>query len=84
MTDRLGDMVERYGEVCTRQRAAKILGCSSTKVRGMLADGRLDTACEGTMVDVRSIARYIEKPKQMDYEARVMKSEIKSGREWSV
>jgi hypothetical protein len=68
--DRLTDMLERYGEVCTRVAAARILGCSTGKIKNMLYDGRLETACGGTMVDVRSIARYIAQPRQIDEAAR--------------
>lgn len=78
--DRLNDMLERYGEVCTRVAAARILGCSVGKVKAMLHDGRLETACAGSMVDVRSIATYITSPKQHDFEARVRRS----GRKWAV
>jgi hypothetical protein len=46
----------------------------------MLADGRLETACAGEMVDVRSIAAYICQPKQADFEAKVRRS----GRVWAV
>lgn len=78
--DRLTDMLERYGEVCTRVAAAKILGCSTGKIKNMLRDGRLETACWGTMVDVRSIARYIAQPRQIDEAAR----QRRKGRKWAV
>lgn len=78
--ERMDDMLSRYGEVCTKARAARILGRNAKTVRAMLADGRLETACGGTMVDVRSIAAYITAPKQADFEARVRRS----GREWAV
>lgn len=80
MADRLSDMLERYGEVCTKTAAAKILGCSVGKIKAMLKDGRLSVACEGTMVDVRSIAGYIQRPAQIDRETRLRKL----GRAWSV
>lgn len=70
MSNRLDDMLDRYGEVCTKARAARILGRNPKTVRAMLADGRLETACGGAMVDVRSIAAYIEKPAQADELAR--------------
>lgn len=63
-------MVLMYGEVCTKTAASRILGRSAKTVNRMLEDGRLDAACEGTRVDVRSIARYITAPKQEDFEAR--------------
>ena len=80
MADRLTDMLERYGEVCTRVGAARILGCSTGKIRCMLQDGRLALACGGEMVDVRSIAEYIEKPQQIDEAAR----QRRMGRKWAV
>lgn len=78
--DRMNDMLSRYGEVCTKTQAARILGRSPKTVRAMLADGRLETACAGEMVDVRSIAAYICQPKQADFEARARRA----GRVWAV
>lgn len=78
--NRMNDMLERYGEVCKRTVAARILGCSVGKIRAMLEDGRLALACGGEMVDVRSIAAYIERPRQIDELAR----QRKLGRKWSV
>lgn len=80
MNDRMNDMLERYGEVCKRTVAAHILGCGPAKITAMLKDGRLATACEGEMVDVRSIAEYIARPRQMDELAR----QRRMGRKWSV
>jgi hypothetical protein len=80
MQDRLNDMLERYGEVCTKKLAAKILGKCPATIGVMLADGRLRTACAGTMVDVRSIAAYIEQPRAIDEVTR----QRKRGRKWSV
>ena len=80
MADRLTDMLERYGEVCTRVAAARILGCSTGKIKAMINDGRLETACGGTMVDVRSIAKYITQPRLIDEAAR----QRRKGRMWSV
>lgn len=80
MNERLNDMLERYGEVCKRTMAARILGCSPAKVRGMLQDGRLSTACAGDMVDVRSIAAYIEAP----VEAEALARKRRSGKKWTV
>ena len=79
-SDRLNDMLERYGEVCTKTMAAKILGRTPKTVRIMLEDGRLESACAGTMVDVRSIAKYITQPRQIDELAR----QRRMGRKWSV
>lgn len=78
--DRMNDMLSRYGEVCTKAQAARILGRSPKTVRAMLADGRLAEACAGEMVDVRSIAAYITAPRQADFEAKVRRS----GRVWAV
>ena len=78
--DRMNDMLERYGEVCTRVAAARILGCSTGKIKNMINDGRLVLACGGEMVDVRSIAAYITAPAQVDELAR----QRRLGRKWSV
>ena len=78
--DRLDDMLRRYGEVCKRSVAARILGCGPEKVRNMIEDGRLKLACAGTMVDVRSIAAYIEQPMRADELAR----QRRLGRKWAV
>ena len=80
MADRMTDMLERYGEVCKRTVAARILGCSDGKVRSMIKDGRLALACGGEMVDVRSIAAYIEQPARADEMAR----QRRMGRKWAV
>ena len=80
MNDRLNDMLERYGECCNQIAAAKILGRSPRTVAMMLKDGRLEYACGGTMVDVRSIAAYIMRPKEADEVAR----QRKMGRKWAV
>ena len=77
---RLNDMLERYGEVCTRTVAARILGRSTRTITVMIQDGRISTACGGEMVDVRSIAAYICQPKQADELAR----QRKLGRKWAV
>lgn len=86
MTERMRDMVEMHGEVCTMVQAAKIVSRSDETIRRMIADGRLKSACEGTMVDVRSIAEYIERPKQADCEARLNKRRAKANVEcrWRV
>ena len=65
------DMVERYGEVCTRTKAAQILSRSVNTVNAMIRDGRLNPACGGTMVDVRSIASYIAMPDVRESEGRL-------------
>ena len=73
-------LVAQHGEVTTIQNASKILSRSRNTVIQMLRDGRIDYACAGSMVDVRSIARYIMAPKQEDHEARIRRS----GRKWAV
>lgn len=78
--DRLDDMLARYGEVVKRAQAARILGCGPAKVRRMIEDGRLLTACAGDMVDVRSIAAYIEQPEACELTARMKRR----GRKWAV
>lgn len=77
-------MVRMYGEVCTKAAAARILGRNVKTVGGMLADGRLEEACAGTMVDVRSIAHYISQPKLEDFEARKRKIKLKYNSQFSV
>lgn len=77
-------MVEAYGEVCTRATAGRILSRSAQSVNHMLADGRLEAACEGSMVDVRSIARYIAAPKQADEAARQRRIKLRHNSEWAV
>ena len=56
--DRLSDMLERYGEVCTQKEAARILSIHPRSVHRMMEQGRLRRV--GHRVDVRSIAEYIE------------------------
>jgi hypothetical protein len=70
-------LVERYGECCTRESAAKILGRSSRTVSRMLEDKRLSPLCGGTMVDVRSVAAYMVNPAQNDFNARHRKRRLK-------
>lgn len=86
MTERMRDMVEMHGEACTYTKAGKIIGRSDETVHRMIHDGRIRAACEGTMVDVRSLAEYIERPKQIDCEARLNKRREKAGIEcrWKV
>lgn len=69
METRADTMARIYGEACTKAQAARMLNCAPRTINNMLADGRLDYACAGEKVDVRSIARYIEAPRQADAEA---------------
>ena len=73
-------LTAQYGEVCSRATAAKILSKAPGTISVMLEDGRLDMACAGTAVDVRSIARYIMAPKEEDFKAR----NVRAGRKWAV
>lgn len=84
IAERTDLLVDRHGEVCTRTDAARILGRSVNTVKAMLRDGRLDTACGGTMVDVRSIARYICQPAESDFEARKQRYKQRRGSGWAV
>ena len=71
--DRLTAMVEKYGEACDRKTAAKIVSCSQPTMTRMLQDGRVKAACGGRMVDVRSLAAYIERRTDADHEMRMCK-----------
>ena len=84
VTEREALMVEAYGEVCTKAQASRILKRHVQTIENMLEDGRLEAACEGTRVDVRSIARYIAAPKQEDFEARKRRLKMKHGSDWAV
>lgn len=77
-------MVDRYGEVCTKSEAARILGRSMNWIYKALEDGRIQDACGGSMVDVRSIAAYIEQPRQRDSEARARRIRTKYHSEFAV
>ena len=60
------ELVDMHGKYVDKSTAARILGVTRATVYAMLADGRIEGACEGKRVDVRSIARYLcagEKPK---------------------
>ena len=67
---RLDDMLGRYGECVTVASAERIIGRCRSTINQMLKDGRLKSACQGTMVDVRSICEYIEAPETADTKAR--------------
>lgn len=69
MSDRLNDMLERYGEICTQKKAAQILSVTPRTIARMMDDGRLRRVAMS--VDVRSICHYIENPQQMDFNARI-------------
>lgn len=71
MENRMNDMLERYGEVCTQVKAAKILGVATRTIARMMDEERLRRV--GVHVDVRSICEYIENPHQINFDARVRK-----------
>lgn len=79
-------MVECYGEACSFVVAGKVIGRSPATIRKMAGDGRIRFACEGTRIDVRSLARYICAPKQIDSDARLRKRRERNGVkcEWRV
>lgn len=60
--ERTEEMVARYGEAVKLTTAARILDRDRKTIYRMIEDGRLETACAGTMIDVYSIARYICQP----------------------
>lgn len=68
-----------YGEACTMAQAGLLINRSIDTIKDMLEDGRLRPACEGTRVDVRSIAQYIEAPEAADHEMRVRKRRERRG-----
>ena len=60
------ELVDMHGKYVDKSTAARILGVTRATVYAMLADGRIEGACSGRRVDVRTIARYLcagEKPK---------------------
>ena len=66
--NRLNDMLERYGEVCTQKAAGKILNVVPRTISRMMVEGRLRRVGRG--VDVRSIFEYIENPRQANFTAK--------------
>lgn len=53
------ELVDMHGKYVDKSTAARIIGVTRATVYAMLADGRIEGACSGRRVDVRSIARYI-------------------------
>ena len=84
LRERTEIMVQKYGEVCTRAAACRILGRSFKTVAKMISDGRIETACAGSMVDVRSIAKYITQPRLEDFEAKKRRMKLKYNSEFAV
>ena len=56
-------LVAQYGEYVDKTATAKILGVTRATVYAMLSDGRIEGACSGRRVSVRSIARYMATPR---------------------
>ena len=52
-------LIDTHGKYVDKSTAARILGVTRATVYAMLKDGRIEGACEGKRVDVRSIARYM-------------------------
>lgn len=61
VTDRHAAMVAKHGEACTKAQAARILSCGPATINTLLRRGCIRPACDGTRVDVRSLADYIER-----------------------
>ena len=74
--NRLNDMLERYGEVCTQKTAGKILNVVPRTISRMMEEGRLRRVGRG--VDVRSICEYIENPKRANFTARAKNMGVRS------
>jgi hypothetical protein len=66
-------MVDRLGEAIPKTVAAREIHCAINTIAHMLKDGRLETACAGTRVDTRSLARYICEPAAVKEERRKRK-----------
>ena len=74
--NRLNDMLERYGEVCTQKTAGKILNVVPRTISRMMDEGRLRRV--GRSVDVRSICEYIENPRRANFSARAKITGVRS------
>ena len=74
-SERMNDMLERYGEICEQKMAAKILNVVPRTIARMMEEGRLRRVGHG--VDVRSICEYIENLTVVNYAARTRKSHPK-------
>ena len=59
------ELIDMHGEYVDKSTAARILGVTRATVYAMLKDGRIEGACSGRRVDVRSIARYMYSPRGM-------------------
>ena len=56
-------LVAQYWEDGVMAATAKILGVTRATVYALLSDGRIEGACSGRRVSVRSIARYMATPR---------------------
>lgn len=84
LQERTQAMLMMYGEVCSRSEAARMLRKDSRTINAMLADGRLEWACGGTMVDVRSIAQFIHSPAQAEETGRINRLKRRVGSDYVV
>ena len=75
--DRESTMVREYGEAMSLNKAASAIGVGYDTIKRMLADGRVLAACEGTKVDTRSLARYIEHRGEYDHRGRMLRKEFR-------
>ena len=74
-TERMNDMLERYGEIVTQKEAGRILNVVPRTIARMMDEGRLRRVGRG--VDVRSICEYIENSTIVDYATRTRKAHPK-------
>jgi excisionase family DNA binding protein len=75
LSSREDDLVLRFGEYVDKTAAAEILGVTRATIYAMLADGRIESACAGRRVDVRSIARYMNRSGSVRRRGRKTKQE---------
>lgn len=80
ITDQYSEYTMLYGEVCTRETAARVLSVTPNTVSAMLRDGRIAPACGGTRVNVRSMVDYIRDRGGKDHQMRVEKKKARQGR----
>ena len=76
--------VDRYGEVCTKTKAGHILSRDPRSISRMIKDGRLEGACGGTMVDVRSMAAFAHQPEEISDDVRKRRIQLKYNSEFAV
>ena len=71
MASKEEELLGRYGEYVDKTLTAKILGVTRATVYAMLSDGRIEGACSGRRVSVRSIAHYMAAPKSRGRQQKV-------------